>query len=382
MPRIGGEIPKHVRVLSIPGPRHAQNSYFPLLWRALEGAGLDMVDARSNAAFMLKFDILHVHFPEHLVTERSLQSALVSGPLFLAYVVAVRIAGKNLIWTIHEIAPKRRLWLARPFLWCMRRLTNAYVFMNRTSEDEFFSRYPKERQKVICRVPHSAYPVTKISAADYDRTRMSLTQGTQCLLVGFLGEIRPYKNPIALQYLPPSDFQGRPLLLIVAGTIHASSDAESTEAAISKLDADRLVQIRERLSDEQLSKLIQSIDLVFMPYLQGWNSGFAMFALACGARLLCSNLPMFREMAEALGPPWIYLFDHNAADLSHELNAAVGRITQDRLERADYVHLERFLAAHSFEKAASEYTSLFHILLSKNLRDGPPQHDPHFPYCH
>ena len=363
MMRIDRKGIQRVRVLSMPGPRHAQNSYFPLLWHALKGAGLEMIDARTSAAVMLKFDILHVHFPEHLVTERRLQSALVAAPLFLAYVVAIRIAGKKLVWTIHEIAPKRRHWLAWPFLWCMRRFTNAYVFMNRTSETEFFRRYPGERQKILSRVPHSAFPVTRISAADRNIARLSLTHGAECFLVGLLGEIRPYKNPIALKYLPPSNSQGRPLRLIVAGTMHASSDVDSIEAAFCKLDSQRLVRIREQLSDQQLSELIQSVDLVFMPYLQGWNSGFAMFALACGARLLCSGLPMFNEIAEALGSPWIYIFDHNAADLSHELAMAVARVSQDRPEAADYVRLERFLAAHSFEQAASQYANLYRSLL-------------------
>ena len=356
---------QRVRVLSVPGPRHAQNSYFPLLWQALEGAGLEMIDARTSAAAMLKFDILHLHFPEHVVTERSLQSALVAGPLFLAYVVAIRMAGKKLVWTIHEIAPKRRYWLAQPFLWCMRMLANSYVFMNRTSEAEFFKRFPGERRKIICRVPHSAYPVTKISAADRNIARLSLAQGAECLLVGLLGEIRPYKNPIALQYLPPSDPQGRQLRLVVAGTIHASSDVDDIEATFCKIEAHRLMRIREYLSDEKLSELIQSVDLVFMPYSRGWNSGFAMFALACGARLLCSGLPMFLEIAEELGPPWIYIYDHVAADLSQELAMAVARVSRDRPEAADYVRLERFIAAHSFEQAAAQHASLYRNVISQ-----------------
>ena len=365
MKRIDRKGIQRVRVLSIPGPRYAQNSYFPLLWHALEGAGLEMIDVRTNAAVMLKFDILHVHFPEHFVTERSLRSALFAGPVFLAYVVAVRIAGKKLVWTIHEIAPKRHFWLAQPFLWCIRMLANAYVFMNRTSEAEFFKRFPGERQKIIRRVPHSAYPMTKMSASDRNIARLSLTQGAKCLLVGLLGEIKPYKNPIALQYLPPSDPQGRQLRLVVAGTIHASSDVDDIEANFCKIESHRLVRVCERLSDEKLSELIQSVDLVFMPYLHGWNSGFAMFALACGARLLCSGLPMFLEIAEALGPPWIYIFDHNAADLSQELTMAVARVSRDRPEAADYVRLERFIAAHSFEQAASQYANLYRSVISR-----------------
>lgn len=153
-----------LRVLSIPGPRHAQNSYFPLLWRALVDAGVEMISARSLTALALRYDILHVHLPELLVEKQSFP-ALIAGPAFLCYVVAARIAGKKLVWTIHEVTPTRPHLLTWPFLWCMRRLTSAYVFMNRVSEEEFFKRYPNEREKAVRSIPHSAYPVTKISAA-------------------------------------------------------------------------------------------------------------------------------------------------------------------------------------------------------------------------
>ena len=69
MKRINREWVQRVRVVSIPGRRHAQNSYFPLLWNALENAGAKMISARTMKALMLRYDILHVHFPEHLVTE-------------------------------------------------------------------------------------------------------------------------------------------------------------------------------------------------------------------------------------------------------------------------------------------------------------------------
>lgn len=352
-----------MRVLSIPGRRHAQNSYFSLLWDALEGEGVKMMGVRTRAALTLKYDILHVHFPEHLITERSFFSALVIGPIFVAYVAAVRVAGKKLVWTIHEVDTTHRHWLARPYLWCMRKLANAYVFMNRTSENGFFKRYPAERNKVIWRIPHSSYPVTKISAARRIEVRTFLTEGVDCSLVGSLGEIRPYKKPDTLQYLPTTDPQGRPLRLVVAGTFHASCDIDNLEGMFRAMQTQRLLRIGERLSDERLSELIQSVDIVFMPYLRGWNSGFAMLVLACSGRVLCSSLPMFREIADALGPPWVYIFDHNAADLSQELTAAVVRISRDKPSESDQARLKRFLAAHNFEQAASQHVDLYNSLM-------------------
>jgi beta-1,4-mannosyltransferase len=362
---------RRVRVLSIPGRRHPQNPYFPLLWHALEGAGVEMISARSLAALTLQYDILHVHLPENLVTERPVYSSLIAGPLFLAYVAVARAAGRKLVWTIHEIDPRRRHWLAQPYLWCMRKLANAYVFMNRTSEDEFFKRHPRQREKIIWRIPHSAYPITKISAARRSEVRASVTEGNDCLLVGFLGEIRPYKNMDALQYLPMTDAQGRSLRLVVGGHFHASCDVDRVRAMLRAIQPHRLARIGERegLSDERLAELIQSVDIVFMPYLRGWNSGFAMFALGCGARLLCSGLPMFRELAQTLGPPWVYLFDHDAADLSQELATAVAQVSRDQPEATDRAPLEQFLADSSFARAASRYTDLYRNLLARSVDD-------------
>jgi glycosyltransferase involved in cell wall biosynthesis len=353
-----------LRVLSIPGQRHAQNSYFPLLWRALTGAGIEMISARSLAGLALKYDIMHVHLPELLV-EKSLPSALMAGLPFLAYVAAARIAGKKLVWTIHEVTPTRPHLLTRPFLWCMRTLASAYVFMNRTSEEEFFKRYPGQRGKTVRRIPHSSYPVTKISAARRSEVRVSLNLGVDSLAVGFLGEVRPYKNPAALQYLPIADPQGRRVQLVIAGDFHASCDIDDMEAMFRRIDLHRLMRVGGRPSDERLSELIQSVDIVFMPYLRGWNSGFAMLALGCGGRLLCSDLPMFREIEEALGRPWAYVFDHKAADLSQELTAAVARIARDNPGPCDRARLEQFLEANTFERAALRHAELYSDLIGR-----------------
>ena len=353
-----------MRVLMMPGRRHAQNSYFPLLWDALQSAGLEMISARSMAALTLRYDILHIHHPEILV-ERRLSSALVVAALCIAYSLAARIARKKLVWTIHEVDPARHYLLTDPLLWCMRKLTNAYVFMNQSSEDGFFNRYPEERRKTVWRIPHSSYPVTKMSTAHSDEVRSELTQGTDCLMIGFLGEIRPYKNPDALQYLPTTNGAGRPVRLVTAGAFHATCDLKQMEAMFSMIQPNRLVRIEERLSDERLSELIKAMDVIFLPYLRGWNSGFAMLALGCSGRLLCSDLPLFREIEETLGRPWIYVFDHRAVDLSHELATAVTRISNDKPTVSDQVRLDEFLAARSFDFAALEYARLYN-----NLRSG------------
>ena len=82
------------------------------------------------------------------------------------------------------------------------------------------------------------------------------------------------------------------------------------------------MRLPEYLSNERMAELMQAVDVVLLPYTWGWNSGAVAFAVSCHARLLCSDLPMFRELAEQLGPPWVYVYDHTAADPAAELRAA------------------------------------------------------------
>ena len=160
-----------------------------------------------------------------------------------------------------------------------------------------------------------------------------------------------------------TDAEGRPVQLVVAGDYHPSCDIDEMEALFCAIPSHRLARIKKRLSDQDLAELIQSVDIVFLPYLQGWNSGFAMLALGCGARLLCSDLSMFREIAEAIGPPWIYTFHLNTPDLSQELATVLSRALRTKVERSDQVRLERFLAATSFEEASSQYVELYHNIM-------------------
>jgi hypothetical protein len=43
---------------------------------------------------------------------------------------------------MHEVTPTRPHMLTQPFLWCMRRLAGAYVFLNRTSEEKLGFKCP------------------------------------------------------------------------------------------------------------------------------------------------------------------------------------------------------------------------------------------------
>src|SRR6201999_1337647 len=140
-------------------------------------------------------------------------------------------------------------------------------------------------------------------------------------------------------------------------------DAIAIEAALGRIPSEQLIRINERLSDQLLAEMIGAVDVVFSPYLRGSNSGLAMLVLSCAQRLLCSALPMFRDLEHRLGPPWVYVFDHRAKDLSAELKAALSRFRHDLVDGDAQSRLQDFLDDCSFDHGAVQLRQLYERLM-------------------
>jgi len=355
-----------LRILSLPGKDFGGNPYPKLFCESLEKVGMFVVNIHTSQAKYFKFDILHVHWPEFYVTERPAYIAIVLAPTVLVYMLVTKLLRKKIVWTVHDVTPVkgRHARLLQLYLLCVRVLVDAYVFMSPSSEAEFVKLFPRARKKTAWHVPHGPYPVASISPQRRAELRERLSGGANCLLVGFLGDIRPFKNPEALAYLPHQDSIGREIKIVVAGAVDSTYDTKEIEASLSRIPLKHLIRIRERLSDQRLTDIIGAVDVVLLPYLRGSNSGFSMLVLSCGQRLLCSALPMFRDLANRPGPPWVYVFDHRTKDLSAELEAALSRFQHDVVDTDAKSRLQAFLDDCSFDRGARQLRQLYERLIN------------------
>jgi glycosyltransferase involved in cell wall biosynthesis len=328
-----------------------------------------VVDTHTSQAKYFKFDVLHIHWPEFYVTLKPFYIALVLAPSILLYMIVTKLLHKKIVWTVHDVTPARvrHSRLLHLYLFCVRVLVDAYVFISPSSEAEFKQKFPQARKKPAWHVPHGPYPVSATSPECLAEMRERLSGGANCLLVGFLGDIRPYKNPEVLAYLPRQDSIGREVKVVVAGVADPgdpAADLLEIEVSLSRVPLRQLVRIRERLTDNRLADMIRAVDVVFLPYLRGSNSGFGMLVLSCGQRLLCSALPMFRDLTNCLGPPWVYVFDHRAKDLCAELEAALFRFQHDVVDRDATSRLRAFLDDCSFDHGAQQLRVLYERLIN------------------
>jgi beta-1,4-mannosyltransferase len=354
-----------LRILSLPGKDFDKNPYIKLFCASLKKAGMSVVNIHTSQARYFKFDVLHIHWPEFYITTRPIYIAMLLGPTILVYMTVTKLLRKNIVWTVHDVLPVRvrHARLLQLYLLCVRVLVDTYVFMNPSSEAEFVKIFPRARKKTAWHLPHASYPVSAISPQRRAELRERLSGGVNCLLVGFLGDIKPYKNPEALAYLPHQDSIGREIKIVVAGAVDSADNIE-IEASLSRVPLKQLIRIRERLSDQRLADIIRAVDVVALPYLWGSNSGLSMLVLSCGQRLLCSALPMFRDLMNCVGPPWVYVFDHRAKDLSAELEAALSQIQHDVVDTDAKSRLRAFLDDCSFDHGARQLRQLYQELMN------------------
>lgn len=354
---------KRLRVLSIPGRTYVGNPYWRMFCEGLDDVGLPVVEVRTSDALLQRFDVAHIHLPDHQVAEVTLPKALVLAAAFLLVMGVARLRGCPVVWTVHDVSPfkRRHDWLLRPYMRAVMALVSGYVFMNASSKAEFLSMHPGQAHKPSVIIAHGTFPVEPVRPARAAVLRASAEDGTPAFLVGILGDIKPYKNIAALAQVPATDGTGRPIRLVVAGRVDPDGDGSMLERALAAAGAERVHRLDKRLSDEDLAEWISAVDVVLLPYLKGSNSGFAILVLSAGGRLVGSDLPMFHDLEQEIGRPWVYCATaRGTLSLADAvLAAARDPVTQDDRDRRD-----RTLASNSFSAGARRLQHFYQDLAS------------------
>jgi glycosyltransferase involved in cell wall biosynthesis len=356
-------------VLSVPG-RHSATQFVPLFCHGLEEAGAEIVDVKDWRIWLFGFDVINLHFPAHYIAEKGMLYSLVRSALSLIFYCLAKTVGRcAIVYTVHDIAPfqPRREWLLWPYLGMVQRLTDGYIFLSDSSQSAFMARYPDQRHKPWVRVDHGAFPVDPADEAGRSALREALVpKDSRDLLVGFLGSIKPYKGIETLALLPPALADGTPVRVVVAGSMHPSYRpvAEPVLAQIGE----RLIRIDRNLSDAELEALIQSVDLVLLPYREGWNSGMAMLVLSTHSRVLASRRPLFMEIEAKFGAPWVYTFEIEPSSPEAGMQAVLARIRRDKVQPTDLARLRDLLAERRFMRGGETLIEFYRALRGRRAQ--------------
>jgi glycosyltransferase involved in cell wall biosynthesis len=274
--------------------KNTLNPFTSLLSRSINDVGDVALDFTWGRALFGSYDVLHLHWPEHLIQGRRGIRRLIVRAFVVILSMRLRMQRIPVVRTMHNLGAHEHV--SRLDAWVLRRLellTSARVIMNRSESFD-----DSMRTELI---PHGHYRDWYV-IDDNARTDGS-TEGTRLL---FFGLIRQYKGVetllSAFRDVPEDDD-------MTLGVMGSSQDPDLS-ARLRKAEADdpRVALRLERIPDGELVSAIQRSDLIVLPYSDLYNSGALLLSMSCGTPVLVPDSAAAHEYAAELGRDWVITY--------------------------------------------------------------------------
>ena len=322
---------ERIRVLGWPAFRSRHlNPYTSLLYSAMSDIDVEVRDSSASRILRGKYDILHVHWPEHIFDAPRITFGIVRSVLFLGLLVWTRVTGKALVWTIHNI-DSHDGWhplLQRIMTKLLARRLDGYIAMSRTSQQMARERLPILAQRPGYVIPHGHYRGVYPDTMSRLEARESLGIGVSECVFAFVGSVGQYKNVQAL-IRAFCDSRHPHARLIIAGKVQ--SDSYWDEIRQIAGDDARIIWRRGFVPDDELQRYFNAADLTVYPYRNVLNSGSALMSISFLCPVLVPRLGSMEEMSDMVGGGLIQTYTGELT--SRTLSEAMERAL--RLDRRD-----------------------------------------------
>lgn len=319
-----------MRILASPAFANEKvNPYNALLYRhilAADEQGKKAVEDYSHKrALWGRYDILHFHWPDGYVNQRSRLKSWQRALLFAAILLLSKLKHSKIVWTVHNVNPHDAFHpgFSRRFIHWFVQQCDGFIFMSEDSKEKFLQLYQPPASAHYGIIPHGhyreSYPAAISPAAA--RQRLGLPANQKVLL--FAGMIKPYKNIEGLIELFNAA-RAQDYVLVVAGNTDSAPLAERLRRlAAGNPDIYLFLQF---IPDNQLHIYLSAADAVILPYKAILNSGALLLALSFNKPVIAPRLGAFSALQQELGLEWIYCYD---SELSPEgLTHALAQLEQ------------------------------------------------------
>ena len=202
---------------------------------------------------------------------------------FLVWLSTLRLLGIRLVWTAHNVLPYR---VFADDLRAERQLVAAcdlVIVHSRSTLTRLTALEMVPRRSAV--IPHGPY--TPTLRPESLRTP-GVGEGSRKLL--FFGRVEEYKGVDDLLAAFAALPSGLDAQLTVAGEC-VDSSLGAMLTTLARRSPGRVTLRLERIPDNEVSQLLETADMVVLPYRQITTSGSAMLALSHGRPLVVPNLP-------------------------------------------------------------------------------------------
>lgn len=314
-----GQAAPGLRIVAYPAfANRRRNPLNALLYERLAGLGAEVVEFdlwRGGRSA----DVLHVHWPDLLLSGRVPLQARSRAGMFLARLRQYKAAGAALVWTVHNLGPheaaasglRQRFW--PQFL----RQLDGLIFLTESSRTSCVEALPElgHLPHAVIRRGHFRPLLEAMPSRQAARARLGLPAERRVLLN--FGQVRAYKNlPLLVREFLAL---GRPdATLVIAGEVKRGSGLGRELATLAAGRMEVRLDLRF-IPDETLALYLAAADLVVLPYRGILNSAGLLMALSAARPVLCPRLGSIGEIADEVGAGWVHAYD---GEFSRDLLAA------------------------------------------------------------
>lgn len=272
-----------------PGPE-ISNPFISLLIRHLD-ADVVVTTFTWREAFLGRFDVMHVHWPDALLKAPTPMRRLLKFLQFRALILLNQKRKVRQVWTVHNLTPHDAAGRLR---------AKALEVWDRSCTDHVFLSHAAANMATSTKA-------TVIKHGDYCDIREANSgrelppASGELLLFGLL---RPYKG---IESLIDAVTGQRDLQLRILGRPEPSSYSESLLQCAAGRDGVELSF--GRVDDADLVAAITRAEVVVLPYQKIYNSGAALMSLTLGRPIIVTDSGTMRELRDEVGSEWVYCLD-------------------------------------------------------------------------
>ena len=294
-----------MRVLASPAFKNRHdNPYNAALSTALEAEGVEVREFSWRRVFLERWDIAHVHWPEGALNTHGALRAIGRACYLLVKLLYAKGRGAKLVWTVHNLKShdqkfpriERLLWKTYlPFV-------DAVIHLSRSGMGSALEKFPSLRAKRNIVVPNGHYRECYENTCDRAAARAQLRLALNRPVLGFVGQIRRYKNCPALLRAFLGGIQ-KEASLVIAG-IPSCPSTVSELVTLARGHPEILCRL-ERIPDREIQFWLNACDLLVLPYTDILNSSTAILGLSFNRPALVPALGGMPELCHIVGNEWV-----------------------------------------------------------------------------
>ena len=288
-------------------PFDTLNPYQTELAQALEDEGVTILSFSPYSSLPMlsclwktpQVDIVHLHWLSGFLVKDSFCRSLFWSTLFLIEVFVLKLFGKKLVWTVHNLLDHERKH-ARLELFYLRKIVrfcDEIIVHSKYAQQQVIDAFCVKKRNKIQVVPHGHYISSYPNTINQKEARKLLHLDDNKKVFLYFGQVRNYKgvDELLSAFEHPSLSESQ---LVIAG--HPKSIAYKKHLMTRVERLDNVQCFFEFISVDYVQVFMNAADAVVFPFRDIFTSGSVMLAMSFGRPIIIPNVPSLSEIIDVM----------------------------------------------------------------------------------